>query len=324
MVVVTTNSHHRSCFCFTNVNPTACDQFGCRGQFKVAATVAMTWVALGFSGMPALLMNQQILTGLMVSTRDWERYINHPLLAIGAAIFCGTFAATRSFGYVQKSYRIAAVIAAATILLFVFDSGRRTSAGWTSINVNSLAMARAIDAASDQLAPHVVLVLAEPSLAPLIAVRRGGKRGYLIDYTDVFLDLVPTSDLTDFKITEHGVRMYTYWKLSGTSPADVEQLLREEAATRAGYYSAFFFNICDYWYPCSDNRAVKTHLIEQLIGVVVDRYRQLLSKPLAEATTHYLLVTTEKDLGCFKSNFNPTPIASAAAADVRAYVFRQK
>ena len=282
------------------------------------------WLALGFSGMPALLMNQQILTGLMVSTKDWERYINHPLLAIGAAILCSSFAATRSFGFVEDSHRIAAVIAAAAILLFAFDSGRRTSAGWTSINVNSLAMARAIDAASDQLTPHVVMVLADPSLASLIAVRREGKRGFLIDYTDVFLDLIPTFDLTDFKITKHGIRMFTYWKLSGTSPADAEQLLQKEAATRAGYYSAFFFNICDYWYPCSDNRAVKTHLIEQLIGVVVGRYRQFLSDPADKMTARYLLVTTEKDLGRFKSNFNPTPIASAAAGDVRAYVFGQK
>jgi hypothetical protein len=288
------------------------------------------WVAFGFAGMPALLMNQQVLSGLMVSTKDWERYINHPLLVIGAAIFCSSFAATRHFGIIggapgtARGLKIAAIIATSAILFFAFNSAQKTVAGWTSINVDSLAMARAIDAGSNQITPNVFLVLDTPSLAPLIAVRRGGKRGFLIDYTDVFLDLVPTFDLANFKITEHGLRMFTYWRLSGISPSEAERQLRKETASRAGFYSAFFFNICDYWYPCTDNRAVKTALIGKLIGLVIDRYRRFLSQPSLESGTRYFLVTTAASLGDFKPSFNSTPISCGAAENVKACVFSQK
>lgn len=278
------------------------------------------WLALGFAGMPALLMNQQIITGLMVSTKDWERYVNHPLLAIGFAIFCSSFPAKHSYEWPRRT----TMVAVAAILLFAFDASRRMIGMWMPTNINSLATARAINAASNRLSPNVRLVLADPSGAPLIAIRRGGKRSFLLDYTDVFLDVVPSFDLTNFGITEHGTHVFEYWKLSGIGADDAERLLRTEAAGRAGFYSGFFFNICDYWYPCSDNRAVKIELIEQLIGVVVDRYRQFLSSPVAEPNTRFLLVTTAKDLGGFRSSFDPTPIVSAAAGNTTAYVFEQK
>lgn len=286
------------------------------------------WLALGFSGMPALLMNQQILTGVMVSAKDWERYINHPMLAIGAAIVCSFFASTRpseidGASKPARTPRIVATFAASAILFFVYDSAQKTIEGWTSINVDSLAMTRAIDAASDQISPNAVLVLDAPSLAPLIAVRRGGKRGFLIDYTDVFLDFIPAFDMTNFKITEHGFRMFTYWRLSGLSPMDAERQLRSEATSGAGFYSAFFFSICDYWYPCSDNRAIKTPLIEKLIDVVIDRYRQFLCQYTLKTGTRYLLVTTAADLGRFGLNFNSIPIACSMAGNVKACVFPQ-
>ena len=34
---------------------------------------------------PIVLMNQQLVTGMMVSTRDFERYSNYPFLVLGAA-----------------------------------------------------------------------------------------------------------------------------------------------------------------------------------------------------------------------------------------------
>ncbi|WP_319797368.1 hypothetical protein [Nitrobacter sp.] len=278
------------------------------------------WLALGIAGMPLLLMNQQIVTGLMVSTKEWERYINHPLLAIGFAVFWSSFSAKQS----NKWSRHAAIIASGAILVFAFDTSRRQLGAWMSTNTDSLAMARAINVASSRLSPNVRLILANPSLAPLIAVRRGGKRGFLVDYTDVFLDPVPSFDLTNFKVLEYGFRVFEYWKLSGTTPIDAERLLRKEAAGRTGYYSAFFFNICDYWYPCSDNRAVKTELIQQLIAVVINRYREFLSSATPEPSTRYLLVTTERDPGSFHHSFNPIPVASGSAGDTKAYVFEQK
>lgn len=282
--------------------------------------VRTLWLALGIAGMPLLLMNQQIVTGLMVSTKEWERYINHPLLVIGFAVFWSSFSAKQS----NKWSRPAAIIASGAILVFAFDTSRRQLGAWTSLNTDSMAMARAIDAVSNRLSPNVRLILDNPSLAPLIAVRREGKKGFLVDYTDVFLHPVPSLDLTNFKVREYGFRVFEYWKLSGTTPIDAEGLLQKEAAGRSGFYSAFFFNICDFWYPCSDNRAVKTELIQQLISVVIDRYREFLSSAVLEPNMRYLLVATEKNLGSFKRSFNPIPVASGLAGDTRAYVFEQQ
>jgi|GEM_PF-1839784 len=283
------------------------------------------WLSLGVTGLPVLLMNQQIITGLMVSTKDWERYINHPLLVIGAAIFCSALPKTENW-VEPKAARIFAaglISLSVGILLFSIQGTWQTRDYWASINEKSLAMTRTIELVSQRSNGEVILVLDEVSLAPLIAVRSGRDQTFLVDYTTNFTDPIPSSTAADYKVSDNGFNMFEYWRLAAKSPDVVETLLRTEAQSRAGFYSGFFFNLCDYWYPCSDNRTVKVELIQSLIGIVVEAYEAYLGEHRSRSNRNYLLVTTDPTRGTFDRHFQPDAVASARAGSVTAYAFEQ-
>jgi hypothetical protein len=284
----------------------------------------LLWLALGFSGLPLVLMNQQLITGLMVSTKDWERYVNHPLLFIGAAILCSQlpFPKGRHAWPKAKFFRAAMILLTSGMLIFAINGTGRTRENWVSINETSLAMTRAVKAVSERVSDASILVLDDVSLAPLIAVRSKGALEFLVDYTDVFINPIPSSSAADYKILDSGFDLFEYWRLASATPEFVEQLLRSEAQSRGGFFSGFFFNLCDYWYPCSDNRAVNSELIQSLIGMVVEAYEGYLSGQPTGSAKRYLLVTTDPTRGAFERHFAPNPIATEQAGNVTAYVFR--
>jgi hypothetical protein len=283
------------------------------------------WLALGFAGLPVVLINQQVITGVMVSNKDWERYINHPLLLIGAAIFFSDpyFRTINPQPAVRLSLRVVSALLVLGMLIFAVDGTLKTRDYWISLNDKSLAIARAIEARPDLLGGDTQLLLDETSLAPLVAIRNGSRLNFLIDYTNVFTNWIPSSTEASYRVPKTGVEMFEYWRLSAKTPEAVEELLRSEAQSRAGFYSGFFFNLCDYWYPCTDNRAVKSELIQVLIGKVVEAYEAYLSDHTDGGEEHYLLITTTPVPGPFDRNFSPVPVASASAGQAVAYVFEQ-
>ncbi|PSM18289.1 hypothetical protein C7T96_10505 [Nitratireductor sp. StC3] len=280
------------------------------------------WLGLGLAGLPVALMNQQVLTGLMVSTKDWERYINHPFLAFGAILFWATIRKKAAEHGRPGQGRWPVYAAIVFFAAFAIYGTKRTYGLWENINLHGLAIARAIDNAEAELPADAVFVLDSVGLAPQVALRRGGKTGFLVDYTDVFRDRIPSIEEKPFSITRHGYALFEYWRLRGMSADGVSEILMSEHAARGGFFSGFFFNICDYWHPCTDSRAVKSEAIGQKIPDIVEAYRAYADKaPDADSRAISLLITIDSTGSRDWRGFFDHPVAQGSASSVvaRAY-----
>ena len=225
-------------------------------------------IAFLFAAMPLALTNQQILTGTMVSVRDWERTINLALIVVAAGIVLSTL------DLKFRGQRWITSIAIVLVGIFVARASERTYQLWLPDNQKSLAIARALKAAWPKLPQGVRWVLYQPEFAPFVRARLGRELGNqfhpVIDYTEVFETPIPSTP--NFTPTRLSASLFEYWKEVKVSPEQVSNILMEEARARSGYYSAFLFNLCEYWSPCSDGRHVETAKITAAIPSVVDAY----------------------------------------------------
>ena len=225
---------------------------------------------LAFAVVPLALTNQQIFTGWMTSTREWERYVDLPFVVISAGVLISNFPSRKRFA--------TPAIGLATIAIsgFVCASSERTYGFWLPDNLKSLAIARAVTAAGTSL-DDSVLVLDEPEYAPLVETRLGRPLHALLDYTDTFkTPVVSTSEPGHGALAE---ALFEYWRQTRVSPESARRILEQEARDRNGYYSGFLFDHCEYWYPCTDGRSVKTEKIMASIPSVIDSYAAYLAKP---------------------------------------------
>lgn len=280
----------------------------------------MLWLAVAFAGLPIALLNQQLLTGVMISTRDWERYINHPALTIALGIVLSRLGWDEG---VSRHLRRSVAAALIALSLFAIFSLNRSTSLWYSPNARAFAMAKAIEAAPNEL-DGWTLVLEEPGLAPALAVRRGGKRDALIDYTDVVLDWIPSSEHAEFRLTRHGEALFEYWRLLGLSREEVAGILEAEVAARGGYYSAFFFNICDYWYPCTDNRAVRTDEIKALLPEVVASYEEYRAPGKFKERRYAFIDTAATDKPLNEDIFDAVPVSRVTIGEETVSIHLQK
>lgn len=281
------------------------------------------WLGLGFAGLPIALMNQQVATGFMVSTKDWERYINHPFLAFGAILLWSSIRERRRTDDRLRRAQWPHYATIAFLAVFAIYGTKRTYGLWERTNLHGLAIARAIDNAATQVPADAVFVLDDVGLAPQVALRRGGKTGFLVDYTEVFRDRIPPIEEQPFSITRHGYALFDYWHKRNMSPDDAGKLLMSEHASRGGFFSGFFFNICDYWYPCTDNRAVKSEKIGNAIPEIVKSYQAYVDKmPDTENSAFFVLVTIEPTGSRDWRGFSDRPLAQGSADSVvaRAYL----
>ena len=281
------------------------------------------WLGLGFAGLPIALMNQQVATGFMVSTKDWERYINHPFLVFGAILLWSSIRERRRTDERLRRAQWPHYATIAFLVVFAIYGTKRTYGLWERANLHGLAIARAIDNAATQAPADAVFVLDDVGLAPQVALRRGGKTGFLVDYTEVFRDRIPPIEEQPFSITRHGYALFDYWHKRNMSPDDAGKLLMSEHASRGGFFSGFFFNICDYWYPCTDNRAVKSEKIGNAIPEIVKSYQAYVDKmPDTESSAFFVLVTIEPTGSRDWRGFSDRPLAQGSADSVvaRAYL----
>jgi hypothetical protein len=227
-------------------------------------------ISLAFATVPLALTNQQILTGLMASTREWERYVDLPFVVISAGVLISTFPSWKRF--TTPMFALAMIAVAG----FVYASSVHTYRLWLPDNLKSLAIARAVTAAGASL-DGSQLVLDQPEYAPLVETRLGRPLHALLDFTDTFKHPpAPTSEPGHGALAE---ALFEYWRQTGVSPEMARKILEQEARERAGYYSGFLFNQCEYWYPCTDGRGVKTGKILASLPGVIDAYAAFLAIP---------------------------------------------
>jgi hypothetical protein len=206
----------------------------------------------------------------MASTREWERYVNLPFVVVAGGIVISR--ARWQFSWQRPVIVLAAIIVAS----FVVAASVRTYELWLPDNLKSLAIARAVTATDAKLGRDFLLVLDQPEYAPFVEVRLGRPLHSLLNYTDIFKN--PIASTPDFKPTALADSLFEYWRLTAVTPDAARKILEQEIRQRAGYYSGFLFNLCEYWFPCTDGRSVKTEKIVAALPSVIVSYATFLAK----------------------------------------------
>jgi len=198
-------------------------------------------------------------------------YVDLPFVVVAAGILV-------SHARWRLSWQIPAVALGTVVVVgFVLASSIRTYKLWLSDNLKTLAITRAVAAADKNLTDDTLLVFDEPEYAPLVEARLGRPLHALLNYTDVFKSPIPSTP--GFSPTLLADALFEYSKQTAVTPAAAMEILQQEARQRAGFYSGFIFNVCEYWYPCTDGRAVKTEKIVATLPSVVMSYTNFLAKP---------------------------------------------
>jgi hypothetical protein len=279
---------------------------------------ALLWFCLVLFALPIVLCNQQILTNRMVTTTQWEWYTNYPLLALGAAILIKDCFSDfwREINAAPSLICWALVVCS---LLVIAAAQGRAYRMWELLNLQSLAMTRALAEAGPRLPQHATLVLDVPSLAPLVAVRRNGDRNALLDYTNVLLDRITLLDTAEFKLSRHGEDLFEYWRRTGVTLDQARALLESEANNRNGFYLAFFFSVQDFRSPVTDNRGVKEKEIKQLIPEIIAHYAAYLTRSHTRFDNKDFVLITERpeqDIRKAIPRYRLTPLATGEAKGV--------
>lgn len=247
-------------------------------------------LAAACAAVPLLLMNQQIATGVMISTRDFERYSNYPVLVLAAAILVKTAAPLRRLAAVTRPLLAVGIAAAAAVVVLGQWQAVRQFRG---ANEASVTMARAVrNVVARDAAPSRVLI-EEVELVPLVALRLHGHAQveFVLDYTEIIEPSRPDGPDT---AASHRASLFEHFARSGRSVADAERLLRAEVATigtGAGYFLHFLFPRLDVWYPRSDSRTLRPDLVRAALPQIVDDYGRFLANPPERLERPVLYVT---------------------------------
>lgn len=263
--------------------------------FRRRTNVKIELVYAALAGiLPLLLLNQQIVTGVMVSTRDWERYIDYQPLVFSGIWLCREVLQPRLAPFWTKYLAPVGLVWVAWML---GPSLERTYQAWLLPNAQSVAIARALSAQPETMRQQEV-VLNDVGLAPLVALRLGGAN-FLGAYTTLFFD--PVADLGQEDLGAHlsntrqRLDLYRYLFRKGVSADELKSALEGEALARSGYHLAFFFSFKDHWYPASDNRAVRTEELVRTVPLIVEEYRSFLQNPPSAWLKPMLYVASEKE-----------------------------
>jgi hypothetical protein len=187
----------------------------------------------------------------MISARDWERNVDYQLVFLGGALLGGAVA-PRLPTRVRRllpPVAAAALVACACVLV---RAQWRVFEFFLPANQASVAMKRALDRLEPRVVRDVVLVMDDPSLAPLLQFRVHRPLDALIDYTRVYSQRIsPLADSEgDWGLrSPFRERLFEYFARTGRGPEEVDLLLRKEAEQRSGFFLAFLFSMKDYWYP---------------------------------------------------------------------------
>lgn len=270
--------------------------------------------------LPLLLLNQQLVTGVMVSVRDWERYISYPLLVLSAAVLLRQVLAGQP---PQRRWRWLCWIGVVYLVGVLVSALKTTYRQWEALNHESLAMARAL---AQLPAEHkgLPIVLAKVSVAPLLELRSGNPGPYPGAYGSLFVRPVPDLGARDLKAhlvaLEQKRTLYEYLFRTDVTPQRLAQVLEAEASARSGYHLAFFFSFVDHWYPASDNRRVREADIRAAIPLIVSEYAALHREVPQAWRTPALLITDQAPGLSSAYDYRALASASSSRASVSAYL----
>jgi hypothetical protein len=287
-------------------------------------------------GAVLVLTNQQIVSGWMISTRDWERYVDYPLLLLGLALLVR---GPTGSGGASPHHRWAAGGALLLAAFLLVRAQLRVEGTFLAANQTSVAMKRALERIWDPTLQRARLVLSEPGLAPLLQFRAERRLDCLIDYTQTFVErIAPMSEVggpwglrSPFRD-----RLFEYFARTGLEPEEARRLLwastlRTLAGTpgaQSGVFLGLLFNVRDFWHADTDDREGRQVEIRSLLPEIAAAYDMYLKRGARSWAEPTLLLTTQPpDQRARERLLRETTLAQATAGSgagaVTVYVLRQ-
>jgi hypothetical protein len=251
------------------------------------------------ASLPIMLMDQQVISGVMVLTRGWERYINYQLLVFGAAIGASLYGLIGSDMRRRMGMQPLALFLLLVFLSYlVVHAQNRTYGMWLSMNEVSTAQKRAVEDALKRSPSVRRIVVEDPRGAALLSIRLGREFEILAEYGGLFTEPIadmPAEGSAPAGREPHLRRLFEYLARAGKTPEWLSSTLQEEVETAEGFYLGFLFSFKDFWGPISDYRAVRRDEIMRQIPGLVDSYKGYL-QTLREGTNEPALYLTSSEI----------------------------
>ena len=283
----------------------------------------LAFLAFGCVVMPLVLSNQQIVSGVMFSARDWERTVSYPILLFGIVTALSVVAPSYN---TRVSFPAPVLwICSALIAIVVVRAEKTSFSAWRAYNMEAIATVRALQAVDADTAS---LVLDIAGIAPMLQVRTNNRYNVVLTFYRVAMNFIPNMapEAKSADPSRYENELFEHWFRTEVSPETAEQLLGAEIQQRAGPNLSYLFSFRDAWYPASDNRKVRQAELEQSVGPIIERYRGYLSSR-ARCTVFAhpaLLVRTRPPREIMRGpRIDNQYVAEGSAGGVIAYVYRQ-
>jgi hypothetical protein len=217
-------------------------------------------VAAACFGSVLVLTNQQVLTGRMVLTSTWERYVDYPILFLGAAIVAAWLLRRFRVG-LPALYAVAGagLVLVGSALLRAQD--RVFQAEYLVANLESVAMRRAVEAVEARGLRNATWLLTDPSRALMLEVRLERRIDHLLDVTSLFrrpVDPLARPGGAWGARSPHVREVFEYFARRPRTPAAVARQLTQETEGGVGDVLRFLFDYRDFWAPMTDGRQTRS------------------------------------------------------------------
>ncbi len=253
--------------------------------------------------LPVAISNQQLISGSMVSTRDWERYANYQLVMFSLICLLASLRSDR-LSHLLKSRRMSLSLrVGAWIMVLALGTQlvrwqREVYDVWLPTNAEAHRVARLLDGLSGQTARYPV-ALENTALVPLVRLLTDDRHSFVIDYTRLFKEPVPSfADGTPSD--QAGPRRDELFELAyrlDWSPARLEdQIQRELVGDAGGFYGHFVYALEDVWAPVTDNRHLRVDEALNRLPHVRDAYSAYLQRRANEGPGPPVLIVSRQPL----------------------------
>ncbi len=285
----------------------------------------LAFLALACLLMPAMLSNQQVITGIMFSARDWERTVSYPVLVFGIVAALSVILPLQA-----KRPRLLSSFcwACSVVIVLVVSRGQQLSFRlWEPYNLESIAIIRALKAVDPDTVDRASLIFQDAGIVPLVQVRAKKQLNVTLTFYQAAMNSIPNMapEANSASPSPYEDGVFEHWLRTGISPEKAEQLLHSEVQQRTGLYLSYLFSFRDAWYPASDNRAVRQQEVERSIAPIIGRYRNYLMSQTHRYFDRPALLVSAQSPAELRSPpwIHNEYIGMGSAEGVAAYVYRQ-
>jgi hypothetical protein len=235
-------------------------------------------VAAACFGTVLVLTNQQLFSGRMILVATWERYVDYPLVFLGAAIVAAWVLRAAPVG-LPAVYAVAGAALAVMSLVLLKAQDRLFQHEYLVVNLESVAMRRAVEAVEARGIREATWLLVDPARSLMLQVRLGRRIDHLLDITAQHERPVEPLEKRDGAWglrSRYRREVFEYMARRPRTPAALARLLEKESEQGIGDFLRFFFDFRDYWAPMTDGRAVRTADVRARIPEIRDAFARYL------------------------------------------------